>query len=156
MNKSLGERFRESRGQPIQLDDKTVYGIYRRNISGKQPLEIRFRHTSEDPVQGLRMKLDKGSLVVNGQELKDVVLWADTSPETVSIECQPAGRGGELKIWNAWRDDTGAMQAWIGNAGIVVDEEGDVLTLRCSDGIGPPDFDDLIVEIKTGTQSDSR
>ena len=43
---------------------------------------------------------------------------------------------------------SGTTQAWIGNAGIVVDKASDASwTLRCSDGVGPTNFDDLVVHV---------
>lgn len=53
-----------------------------------------------------------------------------------------------LRIWNAWRDND-LTQAWLGNAGMrVIPGEGGSLTLRCSDGEGEPDFDDLVAEVR--------
>jgi hypothetical protein len=43
------------------------------------------------------------------------------------------------------------MQAWIGDAGMVVEEPAPgVLVLRCSDGFDAPTFDDLVVGISRG------
>lgn len=54
-----------------------------------------------------------------------------------------------VRIWNAWRDDAGTMHAWIGNAGILIEELPNKVTiLRCSDGFGGPAFDDLVVRLK--------
>jgi hypothetical protein len=40
------------------------------------------------------------------------------------------------------------MQAWIGDAGMLIDEEGDRVRLRCSDGVGGISFTDLVVELE--------
>lgn len=37
--------------------------------------------------------------------------------------------------------------AWLGNAGMIVEHDGDTWRLRCSEGSGEPSFDDLLVEI---------
>jgi hypothetical protein len=42
----------------------------------------------------------------------------------------------------------GVTHAWFGNAGMrVTAGEGGVIQLRCSDGEGEPDFDDLVAEV---------
>ena len=52
-------------------------------------------------------------------------------------------------MWNSWRDGQGAMQAWVGDAGMLVEEgEGGRIVLRCSDGFDRPSFDDLVVELE--------
>lgn len=39
----------------------------------------------------------------------------------------------ELKIWNVWRVND-IVQAWVGNAGMVISEEGRIINLECSGG----------------------
>ncbi len=97
------------------------------------------------PVQGLRIKATKGTIQVNGQSQTDIILWADTSPASVELTIH-AKNGCELKAWNVWRRDDIA-QAWIGNAGMLIDKVDDVVTLKCSDGIGEADFTDLVVQL---------
>jgi hypothetical protein len=56
-----------------------------------------------------------------------------------------------LRVWNAWRDSTGTMQAWIGEAGMLVEEPArGEFVLRCSDGFDAPTFGDLVVRISRG------
>ncbi|HSC14144.1 MAG TPA: hypothetical protein VLI71_03465 [Gammaproteobacteria bacterium] len=95
------------------------------------------------------MKLDKGTLLVNGESLKDVVLWMDTAPDRVELVCNVKPTGAELRVWNCWRDAEGIMQAWMGDAGIVVvDISSDRTVLRCSDGSHAFDPVDLEVELE--------
>jgi hypothetical protein len=53
-----------------------------------------------------------------------------------------------LRAWNVWCDPAGTMQAWIGNAGMIVREgsAGEVV-LCCSDGFGEASVDDLVVTL---------
>ncbi|MHA7683083.1 hypothetical protein [Cupriavidus sp. PET2-C1] len=48
-----------------------------------------------------------------------------------------------MKAWNVWRVD-GVIQAWIGNAGMIVEGNAEKIKFRCSDGTSEPEFDDFI------------
>lgn len=53
----------------------------------------------------------------------------------------------ELSLWNCWRDDRGATQAWVGNSGMIVEElGGGVLRFRCN---SRPEvtFEDLVFDV---------
>jgi hypothetical protein len=89
-----------------------------------------------------------GALVVNGQQLTNAVFWHDTAPAEVTVEVV-GKRPAELQVWNCWRDERGTTQAWIGNAGLIVEEIGggaDVVRIRANSA---PDltFEDLVVEL---------
>ncbi|MFT7474614.1 MAG: hypothetical protein ACI81L_001539 [Verrucomicrobiales bacterium] len=63
-----------------------------------------------------------------------------------------------LQVWNSWLIG-GAKHAWTGNSGIVVEElnvpsEATArFRLWCSDGLGDPQFDDLVVVVTIGSPS---
>jgi hypothetical protein len=96
------------------------------------------------------LKARGGDVLLNDQVLDDVVLWSDTAPRLVTAELRPKSKRKpmSLRVWNVWRDDAGTMQAWIGDAGLVVEDEhaGSVI-LACSDGFDQPDFGDLRVKL---------
>jgi hypothetical protein len=99
----------------------------------------------------VRLKLRGGHLDINEQQLDDVVLWTETSPSPTHATIRATSRKpAALRVWNAWRDNSGTMQAWIGNAGILVEEQSNEVTLKCSDGFDEPTFDDLIVKLTLG------
>lgn len=150
MNRPLAELFAAANGGPINVEGQQVFNIYRRSVKIGQSVSIQILEHAAKPVQGLRLKIVGGTLLVNGQELEDVVLWLDTAPADVELACciSKSSTHGELRIWNCWRSDTGTTQAWIGNAGIIVDEEMDGATLRCSSGTGPFDPTQLTVNIQ--------
>lgn len=145
----LTELFREKNGAPIEWNGKTVHMMYEMPvIQTPAILRISFVKVSSERPEALRLKAHKGQLDVNGQLLDDVVLWSDTSPQTIDVAAKPSTKKMTVRAWNAWRDSIGVMQAWIGNAGIVVDESASGgVVLRCSDGYGDPAFDDLVVEL---------
>lgn len=146
---TLGEQFVRSRGKPIEYKGQTVHAIYELAISRGQRLTIWFRSVRPQPRQGLRLVINKGTLDINGEQLKDVVLWTDTAPEIVEVHALPPRSGGTLKIWNTWIGSLGSMDAWTGNSGMLVEPTTDGVVLRCSAGIGEPDFSELVVEITT-------
>jgi hypothetical protein len=64
------------------------------------------------------------------------------------MTAQPDAADAELTVWNQWRDSSGGIFASIGNQGIVVvRESADSVELHCSDGVGDPHFEDLIVRL---------
>ncbi len=96
-------------------------------------------------------------LVPDEPELDDVdvdVDVDDTEPRSVTKPARPV----TLQVWNSWLIGD-AEHAWTGNSGVVV-EELDVpdgadarLRLWCSDGLGDPQFDDLVVVITIGPKA---
>ena len=147
----LSERFRESRGEPINYGDKFVHMMIELPpISEPSVLRVVFHRASALRPQGLRLKVRGGHLEINGQRLDDIVLWSDSSPEETEapVSLLKPGKPVTLRMRNSWRDQQGTLQAWTGNAGILREERANGVLLSCSDGFGQPDFDDLIVEIR--------
>jgi len=93
------------------------------------------------------MSLKRGSVTVNGQDSRDIVLWEATAPSTVEVAISKMKKGGELLVWNCWRGPQNQVMAWLGNAGMTVEHDGDTWRFRCSEGSGEASFDDLFVEI---------
>jgi len=146
MSKTLAERFIAQDGAPLEVNGQTVVNIYRRVVCEGQKISVRARTTMTVPSQGIRMKLSNGVIRINDQNLKEVVIWIDTAPEVFEFSCHPkTGPSSELKVWNCWRDAYGIVQAWVGNAGMVVEEADDRVTLECS--TGTREFDPSQLEI---------
>lgn len=146
----------EVQGAPIEVDGRLVRMMYELPpIKGPTELRVELETSSSRP-QGLRLKVRDGDVVLNDQVLNDVVLWSDTAPPAVTAQLRPksARKPMNVRVWNVWRDPAGTMQAWIGDAGLVVeDEQEGSAVLNCSDGFDEPDFDDLRVKL-TFVQSD--
>jgi hypothetical protein len=147
MTETLSFRFQQTKGAPIEIDGRLVQPMLQEKVTRpRRDLLVRRVSSTEIPVQGLRIKADKGTIEMNGQSHPDIVLWADTSP--ASVEIAIASKSGcELKMWNVWRVGD-VMHAWLGNAGIHLSKVGKVLTLECSDGVGVVNFTDLVVQIE--------
>ncbi len=149
----LSERFMETDAKSIDVDGRTVVQMYEREVTDGTTVEVEFLNTAGDRVQGLNLSLTDGELEVNEERVRDVVLYTDTAPREVRLICHTGGGPATLQVWNSWRAQSGEDRddAWIGEAGIVVDDQGSgEVVLRCSDGIGPPDFDDLVVRLRVG------
>lgn len=143
---SLAQRFLEAAGGPIEVEGRLVHGIFRRKVESTTTVRVRRQATSASgPTTGLRLKVQRGKLRLNGESFSDVVLWSDTSPEDVAIRFEVSQSGSELRVWNCWRDDRGVLQAWLNNAGMLLEEDGNRIVLRCSSGPGGISFDDLVV-----------
>lgn len=148
MTETLSSIFQRTRGAPIQVAERLVYPIFQKKIkAGQSSFLARRLKSSMQPVSGLRLKAVKGELEVNDQRHSEIILWADTSPESVYFSVL-SKTGCELKIWNVWRvNDT--AQAWVGNAGMVISEEGRITNLECSGGTEAVDFSTLVFQIES-------
>jgi hypothetical protein len=146
----LSERFMETDAKSIDVDGRTVVQLYEREVTAGATIDVEFLRTAVDRVQGLNLSLTDGTLEVNQERIRDVVLYTDTAPRHVRLICHTEGPV-TAQVWNSWRAESGEDRddAWIGEAGIVVDDQGPQgVLLRCSDGIGPLDFGDLVVRLR--------
>lgn len=147
MLETLSSYFQKSKGKAIELNGRLIQPIYQEKINSKHKIILIKRIKAiNSPVQGIRIKAVNGSIKVNDQSHSEIILWADTSPESVSIEVSSKS-GCELKYWNVWKAGEIA-QAWVGNAGIHVRKMENVVTLECSDGSGEVDLSNLVVQIE--------
>jgi hypothetical protein len=146
-NETLSALFAQQQTNQIDLDGP-LYSLFELPSDARE-LTIRFLSGKSQPPQGVRLKVRGGTMTVGSTTAVDLVLWQDTAPELVQIKVTWKSRGARsLRIWNAWRVQD-VTQAWLGNAGMRVSAvEGGILQLRCSDGEGDPDFDDLIAEVE--------
>jgi hypothetical protein len=145
----LSDLFAEAQGPIVQWDGESAFAVYELPCVPEQ-LVVEFVGAKESPVQGLRLKIRGGLLVVNEVGTDDLLLWRDTAPDRVLVHVEPhRGVKLSLKVWNIWRGGLDVVQAWLGNAGMRVElsSDGGRIDLRCSDGIGPVTFDDLEVRL---------
>ena len=149
MTETLSARFAANTGAPVHLDGKVVVPIYSVEVSAKRRgFTIHRQHAADSPVPGLSLQARTGEIEVNGRRSSHIVLWADTSPQRVDLAVL-SGSGCTLNVWNVWRNGD-SMDAWLGNAGMVVTQGDGVTTLECSSGPGDVDFSDLVVDIERG------
>ena len=142
---SLAGAFRSGNGRKTKWQGNTVHSLFQLSVKEGDTVEITRLSSSPTRAQALKVAADKGSLRANGVVVSPIAIWTHTSPERVTLEVV-GRRTRSIDIWNSWSYD-GVDSSWLGSAGMLVESIDDVHRLRCSDGLGEPTFDDLIVEI---------
>ncbi|QUQ63783.1 hypothetical protein [Kutzneria sp. CA-103260] len=140
----FGERYL-SEGAAIDFDGVTVRLRHVvPAVAGGSRLVVEFEDYVDEPVQAVCCATSKGMFEVDGEKSRRLVFWADNSPRVVTATLTnrvPA----EVVLWNAWRRGADGIDAGLRYAGMTVTELGERhWRFRCSDGIGGPDFDDLV------------
>jgi len=155
MCEALADQFAKAHASQIDWEGAAAYAIYE-IAPAPETVLIEFLKAKAAPVQGLTLKVYGGALLVDGVEAREVLLWHDTVPAQVAVQVRrEAGKNPTLKFWNVWRGSVGGSdvtQAWLGNSGMRIEpsEDGRSLSLRCSDGEGAVDFNDLDVRVTVG------
>ncbi|MDF3091286.1 hypothetical protein [Burkholderia semiarida] len=150
-NISLAQRFQEARAPKIVVDGREIYGLYEIDVSsGEAVLFPDFVSFKKSTVQGVNIKAVNCNVEVNNQILTDFLIWSDHGPKHIplNVAIKKGGRAA-LKVWNVWKYD-GVSHAWIGNAGMLVKKDDRHISFHCSDGMGNPDFEDLVFTIEVG------
>lgn len=140
--------FEQTRSDVIDWQGHPVRPVLRFPVSTGSVVRVRRLGSSPMRAQAIKLATDAGQIAVNGVNATSIALWTHTAP--VDVELRIDGPATSLDVWNAWSLD-GVANAWLGNSGIIVEEHANGHTLQCSDGVGEPDFSDLVVWI--GIQS---
>lgn len=147
---TLAELFERGRTDTVHHQGRIVRAVAHLPASDGDRVTVRFLHVGDSRPQGLKLAVDHGELEVNGQRGAAVVLWASACPPEVELVVHGEA-ASMLDAWNCWSLG-GVDTAWIGNAGMVTrsisaPDARTAVNIRCSDGVGIADFDDLEVEI---------
>jgi hypothetical protein len=145
---SLNARFAENGGRPIRFGGQTVHIAYKRNISAGDQFSVEFLRRSAERDQGVNLRARKGQLMVNDVRSSAISLWVETAPPIVEVACLRTPRDGLLLVSNQWRRPDGVEDEWTNNAGIIVEDRGAIVYLHCSDGVGEPNFNDLVLKLE--------
>ena len=160
-SRTLADRFRTQRTDRIRVDGIEVVSITEVEIDEDSVLEVLVEDSRPDIEQSLRIMSKSGDISVVGTDYspsQSVLVLAESFP-AFEVEIKDLrGEKGVLQLWNSWILGDGE-HSWIGNSGIVVEElpvpEGASARQRlwCSDGLGDPDFDDLVLLLTVGPKS---
>ncbi|MGY6241783.1 hypothetical protein [Burkholderia ambifaria] len=153
-NISLAQRFQESKAPKIEVDGREIYSLYEIDVSsGDTVLSFDFVSSKKSSIQGVKIRASNCNVEVNNQILTDFFIWLDRDPNHIPLNVR-IGKGGKaiLKVWNVWKYDD-VVHAWIGNAAMLVKRADRHIAFHCSDGIGDPDFEDLVFTIEVGKVS---
>jgi len=150
---TLAGMLANAKGGPIDYEGRSVMMGYRLPVTKGQEVFIEILKSNNTDEQGFIVSVDKnkGSIEIEGEKLEYPVFWTETAPKALSFKCYPKKGTGELLIWNVWRFDkhTDRIDAWIGNAGLYVEEHKDGgFILHCSNGMNRVDFEDLVLSVK--------
>jgi hypothetical protein len=159
MDRSLMQRFLDSGFEPIAVDDMLVHPLFRTNMHPRDVVRVTWVSAVSPRVQGVTLRLrlpgvsgrrgEGGVLRVSDAEAPAIILWMDTAPSAVDVECVKRRDSAELQVSNRWRLENGQEHEWLNNFGMIIEPlQGEAFLLRCSDGYGSsPSFDDLVVRI---------
>jgi hypothetical protein len=149
------DRFVANKGQPIDHEGQQINLSVRVPVEAGDELRIRLVQAVSNPIQGLKLRAENAEMT----SVRDVgnlfVIWDDTAPAETVVRIQKAKAGASVILRNVWKDGAaGAMMQGLRFAGMIheVDRTG-ALVLRCSDGRGEADFDDLIAVVTHVKQS---
>ena len=146
MTGSLASAFRNGNSRRTKWQGSTVHSVFELNVSDGDVVSIERLSASPTRAQALKLALDKGSFRANGLLLPSVAVWSHTAPAIVNLDVV-GRRAHSVDVWNGWSFD-GVDSSWLGNAGMIVDKLDDGFVFRCSDGLGQPTFDDLVVQVR--------
>lgn len=167
--RTLADRFRTQRTDRIRVDGIEVLSIAELMVEPNDAVEVLIESSRDDIEQSLHIRAKRSGLeVVDHEALEDEEY--ELEPEIISnnltlIANQPrrvefvlsatAERKVRMQLWNSWLLGD-AEHAWTGNSGIVVetldppDNASMRIRLWCSDGLGDPQFDDLVAVVTVG------
>lgn len=177
--RTLADRFRTQRTDKIRVDGVEVLSLTELTIEPDEVVEVMVESSRQDVEQSLHIRARRAELeVLDHAALEDedydfdqtivsdnLTLVANQSrriefaiaiDEPGDVEDTPKPQPPvRLQLWNSWLLGA-AEHAWTGNSGIVVEEldppagAKSRMRLWCSDGLGDPQFDDLVVLLTVG------
>ena len=165
---TLSERFRSQRSDRIRVDETEVLSMVELVLEPDSSLEVIVESARKDVAQGLSLRTKTAVMSVrrspdDAETSGDEIEIVDTEVQCVQLPGAPIRSEIEgpddveaiVKVWNTWRLGD-SDHAWTGNCGIIVEElEAPAgaqwrKRLWCSDGLGDPSFDDLVVLLTIG------
>lgn len=148
----LAERYADA--GPIRWRDHSVYPLYSEPL-GPDPVVVTLRLRASAPPAGLLglgigLSVLGGHVALGDRRLRGVDVWSDAMASGIDLALHPAGPDAAFTLTPVWMDAGGVTESWTGNYGMLVDHtpRGRPV-LRCSSGVGAPDFAELVVEVAT-------
>ena len=159
-SRTLADRFRTQRTDRIRVDGIEIVSMAEVELPADSVLEVLVEDSRPDIEQSLRLLAKSGDDITivdaDFEPAESILVLGETYP---AFEVEFVGpEGGKLQLWNSWILGDGE-HAWIGNSGIIVESlpvpEGASSRMRlwCSDGLGDPDFDDLVLLLTVGPKT---
>jgi hypothetical protein len=170
--RTLADRFRTQRADRIRVDSVEVLSLVEVDLAPDELVEVLLEQSRTDVDQALNLHSAQGDLVAvpdseksmdSGLEDEGLGFERITVLAPRSTGAALTGTGDvhqTLQLWNSWVVGA-AHHAWTGNSGIVLEQlevpEGakDRIRLWCSDGLGNPQFDDLVAIVTVGPRQNA-
>ena len=160
-SRTLADRFRTQRTDRIRVDGIEIVSMAEIELPANSVLEVLVEDSRPDIEQSLRILSSGGDITIANADFEpaeSILVLGETYPAFEIIFADPDSAGGRLQLWNSWILGDGE-HSWIGNSGIIVEPlpvpvgASNRLRLWCSDGLGDPDFDDLVLLLTIGPKS---
>ncbi len=90
------------------------------------------------------IKID-GSMTINSCEGNDFIIWAEDINGDVPFE--GTSKKLQLMVWNAWDTGGGRVDAWLNDAAMIVEVNGNIRRYKCNDSHTDENFDDIVFEV---------
>ncbi|WP_216901612.1 tetratricopeptide repeat protein [Nocardia alni] len=148
--RQLAERY--DGAAAIEWDGHTVHPMYSAPL-GADPTVLTLTLLRAAPPAGLLglgvgVSVLSGHVALEGRRIRGVDVWTDALSGGVEVEVCGAGPDAGFTITPVWMTGDGATVSWSGNYGVVIERSPSGRTLlRCSTGVGVPDFGELVVEM---------
>lgn len=165
--RTLADRFRTQRTDRIRVDGVEVLSLVEIEVEQEEVVEVLIETSRNDVDQALNIRSSLGDLVAlsdRGRSTDDFDHDEGLGFELVTVQASEAHRvelacsetsPRSLQLWNSWVIGD-AHHSWTGNSGIVAEAlevppgASTRIRLWCSDGLGDPQFDDLVVVVTVG------
>ena len=135
----LADEFKKSKGRPIVVDGKTILLSEELEVPANGKLIITFNGATSEWRQGIwigHISLVETDLelTIAGQTAPGMVLWEDTSPQTVEVIFSAPQK--VINVYNVWDPGMGHPMSLIMGAGMQceISDDGKRRVYNCNDG----------------------
>ena len=129
-------------------DDVVMIEVF--SIENGELIKLTIEEKNSPWRQGIWLQTD-GELVINEQRSSNMVLWQDSSPTDVVIECLT--KCGCIHLYNVWDKGDGRKDSQSWSSGMIVKEIPIGRRYHCNDIGFDTDFRKLIFRIERMTQT---
>ncbi|NKY43086.1 tetratricopeptide repeat protein [Nocardia cerradoensis] len=147
-NRPLAERYPGT--EPVGWHGVTVHPMYSQRLGAETTVVRLVLHAAAPPPGllglGIGVSVIDGYATLRGHRLPGVDVWSDALAEGTDLHLSGTGPAAAYTLTPVWMTATGAVESWTGNYGLVIERgAADSMLLRCSTGVGDPDFEELVV-----------
>lgn len=170
--RTLADRFRTQRTDRIRVDGIEVLSIVELMVEPGDAVEVVIESSRTDIEQSLHIRAKRTGLELVDHEAlgeedyefdpsiisTNLTVVANQQRRIEFVLSPGAEKRTRLKLWNSWLLGD-AEHAWTGNSGIVAERleapenATERMRLWCSDGLGDPQFDDLVALVTVGQKA---